>query len=98
MSLAGDISQTLSIALVGIGGYGNHYVNELLDSEWVGFLIAGAIDSSPASCRRLGELQSRHVPLYSSLGEFYEKHQADLAIIATPLHFHAEQTCIALTN
>jgi len=98
MSLGGDISQPLSIVLVGIGGYGNHYVNELLDAGRAGFSIAGAVDPCPSSCRRLAELQARHVPLYSSLSQFYEKHHADLAIIATPLHFHAEQTCIALTN
>ena len=90
-------SSPISIALVGIGGYGNNFVKLLLDSpNQSEFRIAGTIDPWPASCRRLSELQSRNVPLYSSLEEFYAKDSADLVVICSPLQHHAQQTCLAL--
>ena len=90
-------SSPISIALVGIGGYGNNFVKLLLDSpNQSEFRIAGTIDPWPASCRRLAELQVRDVPLYSSLEEFYAKDRADLAVICSPLQHHAQQTCLAL--
>jgi predicted dehydrogenase len=93
------MTRRMNIVLVGIGGYGNSYVNELLDSaDQQTFSIAGAVDPSPASCNRLGELKARGVPIFSSPEAFYAQHTADLAIISSPLHFHANQTCLALSN
>src|SRR5438552_251290 len=45
--------EMISMALVGIGGYGNKYVNALLDApNQNDFRIAAAIDPSPHLCRR----------------------------------------------
>jgi predicted dehydrogenase len=93
------MSRRTSIVLVGIGGYGNSYVTELLDTPKQNvFVIAGAVDPSPASCKRLTELQARGVPIYPGLESFYAESRADLAIIASPLHFHASHTCLALAS
>ena len=92
---------TASLALVGIGGYGNSYVAALLDAtpaEQKLFRWTAAIDPSPQSCRRLGEVQARGVRLFRSLEEFYETERVDLAVISTPLHLHAGQTCAALSR
>ena len=91
----------VSLALVGIGGYGNSYVNALLDAppERAGdFSWTAAIDPSPRSCRRLAELEARGVRLFASMDEFYATGRADLAVISTPLHLHARQTCEALSR
>jgi predicted dehydrogenase len=87
-----------SLLLVGIGGYGNSYVSALLDSihHQNMFSIAGAVDPNPAACERLDELKSRGVPIHSSLESFYSTNRADLAIICSPLHLHAAQTCFAM--
>jgi predicted dehydrogenase len=88
-----------SLALVGIGGYGNSYVSALLDAPTRSdFHIAAAIDPSPKLCRRLGELQARGVEIFASMEEFYAKGRADLMVISTPLHLHAAQTCAALAR
>src|SRR4051812_35667852 len=89
----------ISIALVGIGGYRNNYVSALLDAPTQDeFCIAGAIDPVPKLCRRLRELESASIPLYTSLEDFYATNRADLAVISTPLQFHAAQTCLALAR
>jgi predicted dehydrogenase len=91
----------ISLALVGIGGYGNSYVSALLDAppaEQRTFRWTAAIDPSPQSCRRLNEVESRGVRVFRSLADFYESGRVDLVIISTPLHLHAQQTCDALAH
>src|SRR5262245_15560064 len=89
----------ISIVLVGIGGYGNSYVSALLDAgAQRGFQLVGAVDPVPTSCRRLGELRARRIPVYPLLEEFYASNTADLCIICSPLQFHAQQTVQALSH
>jgi len=95
------MGQRISIALVGVGGYGNRYVNALLDELASGrddFRIVAAADPNPASCQRLAELQSRGVPLFASMSAMYSAHRADVVVISTPLHLHSDQTCFALAE
>ena len=91
----------ITLALVGIGGYGNGYVDALLDApNQDEFRLVGAIDPWPAACMRLDDLQALRVPIYPSLAGFYEEQRAgaDLVIVCTPLHLHAEHTCLALKH
>ncbi len=93
------MNKEITIALVGIGGYGNNFVTALLDApNHRDFRIVGTVDPNPASCRRLGELKSKGVPLYPSLDAFYQSSRADLVILSSPLQFHASQTCQALEH
>lgn len=88
-----------SIVLVGIGGMGSVYLSALLENRPGGsFRIEGAVDPFPQRCPYLDELHSLPVPVFESLDEFYAKHQADLAIISSPIHFHCAQTCLALSQ
>jgi predicted dehydrogenase len=94
MAEGGDV---VSLALVGIGGYGNTYVNAVLDApEPRHFRFAAAVDPNPTSCRRLTELESRGVTIYPSLEAMYAEQRPDLVALSTPLHLHAQQTCFAL--
>ncbi len=89
----------VTVALAGIGGYGTGYAGRLLDEgarqgvRWV----AGA-DPRPEGCPRLAEIRARGIPLYESLAELFREHRPELTIIASPIHFHCEQTCLALEN
>ncbi len=91
--------QRISLALVGIGGYGNTYVNTVLDG-WATrtFDLVAAIDPNPAACRRLDELKARGVPLFASIEAFYESRRADLVVLSTPIALHAPQTALACTR
>jgi predicted dehydrogenase len=89
----------VTIALVGIGGYGETYLNELLPGriDQDVRLVAG-IDPQPERCSRLAELKAAGIPLFSDLESFYRSSTADLVVISAPIHLHAPLTCTALSH
>lgn len=89
----------IRIALIGIGGFGNQYVNALLDDPRAqAAQIVAACDPRPEGCARLTELKERHIPVYSGPQELFAHEQADLAVISTPIFLHAEHACLAFAN
>ena len=55
----------VSIFLIGIGGYGITYVNELLDNyDEDSFYIAGIYDPVPENCKRISEIKDKGIRLY----------------------------------
>jgi len=88
------------IALVGIGGYGQVYLGELLDrpADRDVAIVAG-IDPAAEKSGRCQDLKQRGIPLFDSLEAFYASGgETDLVIIASPIHFHRPQTELALAN
>jgi predicted dehydrogenase len=89
----------VSLVLVGIGGMGAVYVRELLDHRDAGtFRIAGAVDPDPERCPWLEELHAIGVPMFATLEAFYRNRTAELAVVSSPIQFHAAQTCLALAK
>jgi len=89
----------VKVVLIGLGGYGEVYLSALLDeAHGSRCRIVGAVDPQPHTCSRLHELQSRGVPVYPMLRDFYRGSSADLAVISSPIHLHSEHTCYALTH
>lgn len=91
----GDLVRVL---LVGVGGYGNSYVNELLNDHSANVSIVGIVDPKPEGCERFSEIQNQGIPVFDCISEFYQGHSADLAVISSPIPFHREQVCFALEN
>jgi predicted dehydrogenase len=91
---------TVNVALVGISGYGHSYLGALLDAPADdGFNLVGVVDPHPQRCRRLGELRERGIPLFHDIESLYaDAPRVDLAMLATPIHHHAPQTCFALAS
>lgn len=91
------MKDSVSIVLVGVAGYGKMYLKKLLEEgdQWQA-TIAGVVDLYPEKSAYYDELMSKNIPIFTSLEQFYEQHQADLAILSTPIHLHAQQTCYAL--
>lgn len=89
--------QPLRIVLAGVGGYGVGYVNGLLAPGRANEAqLVGAVDPYPAG-DGYEKLQAAGIPVYPSLEAYYAAHgSADLAILSTPIQFHAEQTCYCL--
>ena len=88
----------ISIALVGIGGYGNSYVNLFLDAPAetrASYELVAAIDPNFVASRRLDELKARGIAIFPSIEQFYESHRADLAVLSTPIALHAPQAALA---
>jgi len=75
------------------------YLAALLENkEKRDFRLVGTVDPQPRRCTQLAELQALDVPVFERLEEFYGRNRADLAIIASPIHFHCAQTCLALAR
>ena len=75
------------------------YLAALLENkEQPNFRLVGSVDPQPRRCPQLAELRALDIPVFETLEEFYRRHRADLAIIASPIHFHCAQTCLALAR
>ncbi|PTX96086.1 gfo/Idh/MocA family oxidoreductase [Spartobacteria bacterium LR76] len=90
------------VVLVGAGGYGRWYLEALLREQNArGFRlagvvekVAGAIDSDLA-----GALQREGIPVFDDLAALLGSiGSCDLVVLSTPIHFHAEQTCLSLRH
>jgi predicted dehydrogenase len=87
----------IRIALVGLGGYGEGYIQELLKSPANrGVQLVAGIDPAPERCQSLSELTRAGVSIYPSLRNFFSQDHADLVILSSPIHMHATQTCLSL--
>lgn len=86
------------ILAVGVGGFAQGYLEELLKVENPDFEFVGMVEVMPQSHASYQELVRRGVPLYATMEEFYAQHTADLAIIVTPTHFHTRQILCALNH
>ena len=70
------MTKDISIVLVGIGGYGNTYVKDLLEGgPKEGVRIVGAVDPYPAGCRYLDQMKQLGIPIYDTLDDFYANHR-----------------------
>ncbi len=90
----------VSVVLVGISGMGLHYLITLLEEFSPGEIeLRAAVDPFPKRSERYAELKEKKIPIFSTLGEFYDSGQtAELVVICSPTHFHVSQSCEALEN
>ncbi|QXE02014.1 Gfo/Idh/MocA family protein [Terribacillus sp. DMT04] len=84
------------IVLIGMNGYGEHYLEALLTREDVVFV--GIVEIHPEKSAFLEKVKQLKIPIFTTLEAFYQQNQADLAIIATPIHLHTEQAICALQH
>ena len=88
----------VDILLIGIGGYGGIYVNALQAPPISGAVrIRAVVDPLADKSPRWPALREAGVPRFDSLEGFLNSGgDADLAVISSPIAFHADQTCVAL--
>ena len=78
---------------------GSVYLQTLLENRDRGlFEIQGTVDPFPESCPRLDELQTLRIPLYPDPESFFDRHEAELTIVSSPIQYHSPQTRLALQN
>jgi predicted dehydrogenase len=93
------MSDTVTVALVGIAGYGKHFVESVLDhSGGLDIKCVAGIARRPQRCERLDELKAAGAEIFPDMDEFYAKTTADLVVISSPIQLHREQTCLALEH
>lgn len=90
--------KNVKVLLVAIGGYGAAYMTELTEKDVPGVCVEGICEVMPGIEERFPVIKERPIPLYHSLEEFYQEHEADLAVIATPMHLHYKQTKYCLEH
>lgn len=90
--------EKLDVLLVGIGGYGENYLDEFLNSNRDDFRIVGVVDPFAEKSPRIEEIKKMQIPVFSKMGDFYEDNSADYVCISSPIHYHSEQTIMALKN
>jgi len=90
----------ISIALVGMGGYGVSYLKALFSSDQTKgqVRLIAAADPEPARCEALGEVQSRNIPIYPNLDALLAESRPELVILSTPPQLHAEQVITAVEH
>src|SRR5690625_1569564 len=88
----------VAVLLVGINGYGETYMREILSGKYENAYLAGAISTNPKRSKYYEEIQKREIPVYGSIEEYFQHHKADLTIISTPIHLHTKQSIFAMEN
>lgn len=91
------INDRPQVLVVGAGGYGRVYVDALLRED-LGADLAGVCDLAPGLARRMPALEERRIPVYRELADFYASREADLAVLASPVHFHRDMTLFCLAH
>jgi len=92
------MAKTVSVALVGICGYGAFYVRRVLDAKDRNLRVVAAIARRPQRCELLPKLKGLGAQIYIDLEQFYKEETADLVVISSPIQLHAPFTCTALSN
>ena len=91
------MKKKVTVAVSGMGGYGTHYVNAILNqSEEFGMECVGMISTHPERYADSEAFKSRNIPIYRSMEELYDHAVPDLLFISTPIHLHCPQVCYAL--
>ncbi len=76
----------MKILLIGAGGFGIHYLKMLLENTNPDIIFEGIVEKY--ACPMEEEIRAAGIPVYQTPEAFYEKHTADLAVIATPAFLH----------
>ena len=90
----------VTVVLVNINGYGQYYVKTLFDAfPPSGVVPVAAVDPDPDPSPVLQRIKARNLPVFDSLDRFYtEEGKADLVVVASPIHCHVPQSCIAVEH
>ena len=92
-----ETGNSLKAAIIGMGGFANRHVAQLLEGEAAQRLdFVAAIDPDPSRCEHLAAIEERKIPVYASIDDFASTGAADLMIVSTPIHLHCAHTLAAL--
>lgn len=78
----------IKVALFGVGGFAANYPYTIAHHPDAGVKLVAAVDPFNKDCELC--------PVYDTAEEMYARHQPNLVVVGTPIHFHAEQTVDAM--
>ena len=90
----------VKVLIVAINGYGHYYLKTLLeDIDCEKAILAGVVDPEAERSIYFKTFMEFGIPVYSLINDFYlSGRKTDLAVIASPPHFHVSQSILALNN
>jgi len=77
--------------------YGQKYLSEATDKD-VGGDVIGIVDVAPGLEEKFPVIKEKGIPVYASLESFFARDRADLAVISSPIHLHAQMVLECLKN
>lgn len=92
------VMKKVNVLLVGIGGYGTLFVEEILKNSNSAIELVGVVDPFPERCSLLEKLKDENVQIFSDMESFFKDNTADLAVISTPIFLHTKNILSALNN
>jgi len=98
VDIIGTSPRQLTVALIGLGGYAENYLRGLLDESTGSVQLIAGVDPEPHRCRRMNNLVTLGIPIYTDIERAFERHLPDLAVIATPAYLHKPHSCLALAQ
>ncbi|MBR0143550.1 MAG: Gfo/Idh/MocA family oxidoreductase [Clostridia bacterium] len=85
--------------LVGCGGYGAGYVEEILKSgNKLGLALSGIVDPYAEQSRVCGLIRENRIPVYRDVPAYYRENRADVAVVSTPIPLHRRQAEEVMRN
>jgi predicted dehydrogenase len=98
INIAGDPAAPVTVALVGLGGFGDNYLRSIFEEDNPSVRLLAGADPEPWRSNHLEQLKSAGIPVYPDLAALFENHQPNLTVIAAPQHLHKRLTCQALSH
>ena len=95
---AADPTSAITVAVVGLGGFGHNYLRALLHENDSNVRILAGADPEPWRSNYLQELKSADIPTYPDLPSLLKNHRPNLTVIAAPQHLHKQLACLALSH
>lgn len=91
--------KTVSVVIVGAGGYGEVITREVLENRdgW-GIKIAGIVEPFIDRCPIYETVHALQIPIFPTLEDFYLANRAELAIICSPIYLHEAHCITALQH
>lgn len=88
----------VKVLIVAINGYGHYYLKTLLEeTRCEEAVLTGVVDPEAEKSKYYKTLKEFCIPVCSGITDFYlGGGKADLAVIASPPHFHVSQSIVAL--
>jgi predicted dehydrogenase len=88
----------VKVLVVAINGYGHYYLKTLLDEiDCEKAVLAGVVDPEAERSQYFRAFREFGIPVFARMNDFYlSGGKADLAVIASPPHYHMPQSILAL--
>ena len=98
--MAGMPTGPVRVLMVAIGGYGFYYLKTLLEEcDPTRARVVGIVDPEAERSAAWPTVAGLGVPVCANVEEYYAAgHEADLAVIASPIHHHVPQSLVALAG